>query len=207
MRVLLFVIVPKWNMDCTSLHYNPRLRPIIDRSDHFSQFGYGSPTGANGRRPSFVAEAERGRGEDRAEGSSSGWMGQRDVSMRRSSVEREDDAPRTSPPTSGTLFGETSLRMILMYWPGLRDSDRVASPMADQRTTSPERQQQVVQRSRWQAIVSEAGGISAAVSEESMRRLKYCLQWLQVYALLPSISSSLTFNDSMQQITSTARSC
>ncbi|KAG2357263.1 transcription factor Opi1-domain-containing protein [Suillus spraguei] len=39
--------------------------------------------------------------------------------------------------------------------------------------------QQVAQRSRWQAVLLEAGGISAAVSEESMRRLKYCLQWLQ----------------------------
>jgi len=45
---------------------------------------------------------------------------------------------------------------------------------------SPEEQQQVVQRSRWQAVLLEAGGIGAAVSEESMRRLKYCLQWLQV---------------------------
>jgi hypothetical protein len=43
-----------------------------------------------------------------------------------------------------------------------------------------EEQQQVVQRSRWQAVLLEAGGIGAAVSEESMRRLKYCLQWLQV---------------------------
>ncbi|KAG2125075.1 transcription factor Opi1-domain-containing protein [Suillus bovinus] len=43
----------------------------------------------------------------------------------------------------------------------------------------PQGQQAVVQRSRWQAVLLEAGGISAAVSEESMRRLKYCLQWLQ----------------------------
>ncbi|KAH9921739.1 Opi1-domain-containing protein [Epithele typhae] len=39
--------------------------------------------------------------------------------------------------------------------------------------------QQVAQRSRWQAVFLEAGGISAALSEESMRRLRYCLQWLQ----------------------------
>ncbi|KAI0675989.1 transcription factor Opi1-domain-containing protein [Trametes maxima] len=39
--------------------------------------------------------------------------------------------------------------------------------------------QQVAQRSRWQAMILEAGGISAAISEESMRRLRYCLQWLQ----------------------------
>ena len=43
-----------------------------------------------------------------------------------------------------------------------------------------EEQQQVVPRSRWQAVLLEAGGIGAAVSEESMRRLKYCLSWLLV---------------------------
>ena len=42
---------------------------------------------------------------------------------------------------------------------------------------------QVVPRSRWQTVLLEAGGIGAAVSEESMRRLKYCLQWLQVCPL------------------------
>jgi hypothetical protein len=40
-------------------------------------------------------------------------------------------------------------------------------------------QQQVVARSKWQAMLLEAGGLGAAVSEESMKRLKYCLQWLQ----------------------------
>ncbi|KAJ7483543.1 transcription factor Opi1-domain-containing protein [Mycena latifolia] len=37
----------------------------------------------------------------------------------------------------------------------------------------------VAQRSRWQAMLLEAGGLSAALSDESMRRLRYCLQWLQ----------------------------
>ncbi|VDC06055.1 unnamed protein product [Peniophora sp. CBMAI 1063] len=147
-------------------------RPVInrlpvDQLDEFARrqldrFGYGSPNGAGGRRPSFMAEEERGRGEDRAEGSSTGWQGTRDVSMRRNSVERGEGSALADSPTSDS-----------------RHPDRVASPMVEERTTSPERQQQVVQRSRWQAIVSEAGGISAAVSEESMRRLKYCLQWLQ----------------------------
>ena len=50
-----------------------------------------------------------------------------------------------------------------------------------QATTSETRTEtQVAQRSRWQAVLLEAGGLSAALSEESMRRLKYCLQWLQV---------------------------
>ena len=38
----------------------------------------------------------------------------------------------------------------------------------------------MAQRSRWQAVLLEAGGLSAALSEESMQRLKYCLHWLQV---------------------------
>jgi len=64
---------------------------------------------------------------------------------------------------------------------------------AESRTPTPRSQTQevpadqngqaVAQRSRWQAVLLEAGGIGAAVSEESMRRLKYCLQWLQVRTL------------------------
>lgn len=53
-------------------------------------------------------------------------------------------------------------------------------PEKNMLAVNPEEQQQVVPRSRWQAVLLEAGGIGAAVSEESMRRLKYCLQWLQV---------------------------
>lgn len=40
--------------------------------------------------------------------------------------------------------------------------------------------QDAANRSRWHSLLYEAGGISAAVSEESMRKLKYCLHWLQV---------------------------
>ncbi|KAL7412366.1 transcription factor Opi1-domain-containing protein [Mrakia frigida] len=44
-------------------------------------------------------------------------------------------------------------------------------------------QQQPPQQSRWSSMLVEAGmtagGIGAAVSEESMKSLKYCLQWLQ----------------------------
>ncbi|KAJ7766549.1 transcription factor Opi1-domain-containing protein [Mycena maculata] len=42
-----------------------------------------------------------------------------------------------------------------------------------------EEQRQVAQRSRWQAMLLEAGGLSAALSDESMRRLRYRLSWLQ----------------------------
>ena len=40
---------------------------------------------------------------------------------------------------------------------------------------------QVVQHSQWQAVLLKVGGLSAALSEESMQRLKYCLHWLQVH--------------------------
>lgn len=36
------------------------------------------------------------------------------------------------------------------------------------------------QRSRWQTVLLEAGGLGAAVSEESLKSLRYCLQWLLV---------------------------
>lgn len=35
-------------------------------------------------------------------------------------------------------------------------------------------------RSRWQTVLLEAGGFGAAVSEESLKSLRYCLQWLLV---------------------------
>ena len=58
---------------------------------------------------------------------------------------------------------------------------RTPTPRSQIREESPDQNgQAVAQRSRWQAVLLEAGGIGAAVSEESMRRLKYCLQWLQV---------------------------
>jgi len=68
-----------------------------------------------------------------------------------------------------------------------RDESCVLSPPQAQQQEGSAEQQQVVQRSRWQAVLLEAGGISAAVSEESMRRLQYCLQWLQVSTLRNSI--------------------
>ena len=44
----------------------------------------------------------------------------------------------------------------------------------------PSSQHAVSRRGGWQTLMVEAGGISAAISDESMRKLKYCLEWLQV---------------------------
>lgn len=41
-------------------------------------------------------------------------------------------------------------------------------------------QVEVANRSGWQTVLMEASGIGAAISEENMKRLKYCLEWLQV---------------------------
>lgn len=47
-------------------------------------------------------------------------------------------------------------------------------------TNSVGNQRQLVGRSTWQTMLVEASGISAAVSDESMRKMRYCLQCLQV---------------------------
>jgi transcriptional repressor OPI1 len=63
--------------------------------------------------------------------------------------------------------------------PTQKDSDERSSQAQTPRS-DPQDEQQIAQRSRWQAVLLEAGGLSAALSEDSMRRLKYCLHWLQV---------------------------
>jgi len=59
------------------------------------------------------------------------------------------------------------------------DSHWTAIANAQNQPQSSGQEVQVASRSKWQAVLLEAGGIGAAVSEESMKRLKYCLQWLQ----------------------------
>ncbi|KAF8961993.1 transcription factor Opi1-domain-containing protein [Flammula alnicola] len=60
-----------------------------------------------------------------------------------------------------------------------QNGDDSRSERSQSRNPTSGNNHQVAQRSRWQAVLLEAGGLSAALSEESMRRLKYCLQWLQ----------------------------
>ena len=51
-------------------------------------------------------------------------------------------------------------------------------------------------------MLFEAGGLGAAVSEESMRRLQYCLQWLQVsYLFLEPKRAQNICNYSTQRTT------
>jgi len=88
------------------------------------------------------------------------------------SVERERKRGRSSRELGPEIF-DVSMRLHSA------ERDPSTEPERNILADNPEEQQQVVQRSRWQAVLLEAGGIGAAVSEESMRRLKYCLQWLQ----------------------------
>lgn len=45
----------------------------------------------------------------------------------------------------------------------------------------PQQQRQLsAPRSRWQTVLLEAGGLSAALSDDNLKRLRYCLQCLQV---------------------------
>ena len=73
--------------------------------------------------------------------------------------------------------------------------------------SSPSEERRVVSRSRWQAVLLEAGGLSAALSEESMRRLQYCLHWLQVIFPFDDFGEYiLIIFHSMRQHTSTPKS-
>ncbi|KAI0326995.1 Opi1-domain-containing protein [Cubamyces sp. BRFM 1775] len=131
----------------------------------------------------------------------------RDVSMTRSDSDtsqqqqqptREDDddmhgvreGPSSSSPTSpSTSNNINGLHQMQSRTPTPHSSAGSSSQQPEKPTLPPastltqhadaQESQQVAQRSRWQAMILEAGGISAALSDESMRRLKYCLQWLQ----------------------------
>lgn len=53
-------------------------------------------------------------------------------------------------------------------------------------------QRQLVGKSTWHTMLVEASGISAAVSDESMRKMRYCLQCLQVSPDFSSAAGSVS---------------
>ncbi|CAE6410371.1 unnamed protein product [Rhizoctonia solani] len=91
-----------------------------------------------------------------------------------------------SPPDPGPARGRSVERRTLNTvvtqmrspTPSARD-DAIQAHHAAGSGVPIESDRQVANRSRWQAMLLEAGGIGAALSDESMKRLKYCLQWLQ----------------------------
>ncbi|KAF9219972.1 Opi1-domain-containing protein [Gyrodon lividus] len=95
-------------------------------------------------------------------------------------VENRIKSPRDRQDLELTISSHAD--RTLLHPPILMTESRTPTPKSQDHDTSDQNEnanQQVVPRSRWQAVLLEAGGIGAAVSEESMRRLKYCLQWLQ----------------------------
>ncbi|KAI0698330.1 transcription factor Opi1-domain-containing protein [Cytidiella melzeri] len=159
------------------------------------------------RRPSVTGETpDRGRllNNDESERSQNGsWTSAlRDLSMVRGRPPRyntsDSRADRDSRDVSMIRAEDGALQS-----PGVDDvHSRTPTPRQDETTpagpsrpsSGNENQQQVAQRSRWQAVLLEAGGIGAAVSEESMRRLKYCLEWLQ-YATVHIDAQILVLRD------------
>ncbi|THH11396.1 hypothetical protein EW146_g8057 [Bondarzewia mesenterica] len=124
-------------------------------------------------------------GIERGRGSWESGLQMRDVSMTRGYRGREESAVRDEGKEGSPMRGMDG---------------RVQSPRSmDQDESGEQQQRQVAQRSRWQAVLLEAGGIGAAVSEESMRRLKYCLQWLQ-YATTHIDGQILVLRDFMASL-------
>lgn len=82
----------------------------------------------------------------------------------------QDRPPSVAPSVALTDASRFTARSETLASPGgmRRGMDELSASTA------------VSRRSPWQTIMVEAGGISAAVSDESMRKLKYCLEWLQV---------------------------
>ncbi|CAE7138933.1 unnamed protein product [Rhizoctonia solani] len=103
---------------------------------------------------------------------------------------RADESTRSStprsPPDPGPARGRSlerqtpnnAVTQLRSPTPSARD-DAMQAHHAAGSGVPIESDRQVANRSRWQAMLLEAGGIGAALSEESMKRLKYCLQWLQ----------------------------
>ncbi|CAE6376394.1 unnamed protein product [Rhizoctonia solani] len=90
-------------------------------------------------------------------------------------------SPDPGPPRGRSLERRTSNNSTTQMrspTPSVRD-DAIQPHHAAGSGVPIESDRQVANRSRWQTMLLEAGGIGAALSDESMKRLKYCLQWLQ----------------------------
>ncbi|KAL6306221.1 transcription factor Opi1-domain-containing protein [Sparassis latifolia] len=162
-------------------------RPVIDRLpvnqlDEFARRQLDRIESYTRRTPSQDRDRGRERGRSRTTTDyeqsrvtdEDNWS-TRDVSMtRRAQDEKAWDEPssRASTPRSQPLSSPYAHRSSHLEGSSSQQQTQYSS------SATPENQE-VARRSRWQAMLFEAGGIGAAVSEESMRRLRYCLQWLQ----------------------------
>ncbi|KZT70851.1 Opi1-domain-containing protein [Daedalea quercina L-15889] len=174
-------------------------RPVIDRLpvgqlDDFACRQLDRLEGYRRRTPSQDRDYDRGRRSstsyDESDPRALGRYETRDVSMSRDiSRERSEmyDRREVGLSSSKMLYSRSQSRTPTPLSPASSKSSHADADGSSQRhrasapsPSSPTADsQQVAQRSRWQAMLLEAGGISAAFSEDSMRRLRYCLQWLQ----------------------------
>ncbi|GAW03020.1 Opi1-domain-containing protein [Lentinula edodes] len=121
-----------------------------------------------------------------------------------SSYSRERyDVEENSPPADGSSSGAFHSPNDSSYDLAFDDQRRLSPAYKGSRPHQQpqDNQQQVVQRSSWQTMLLEAGGFSVAWSEESMRKLRYVLQWLQ-YAtnhIDQQILAIRDFTESLQQ--------
>ncbi|TCD69107.1 hypothetical protein EIP91_008749 [Steccherinum ochraceum] len=160
-------------------------RPVIDRLpvnqlDEFACRQLDRLGSYGGRRssPDSSLSRTRGRGYYPEEDDQEFQDGERGRSGYASA--RQQDSSSSEMRNRGRRASPQSWRGKDRDMSMIREEDK--QPGSHSRTPTPrqeETQQEVVPRSRWQTVLLEAGGIGAAVSEESMRRLKYCLQWLQ----------------------------
>lgn len=104
-------------------------------------------------------------------GRNSGSPGRRATSRQR--LENDDDERMQLSPRDHSQGSPSSARRASMSTDAINDSQQNLD-------LEPSSQQAVSRRGGWHTLMVEAGGISAAISDESMRKLKYCLEWLQV---------------------------
>ncbi|KAF8327156.1 transcription factor Opi1-domain-containing protein [Cantharellus anzutake] len=154
-------------------------RPVIDRLpvnqfdefacrqlDRFGRYG-GKPEESS---PMHVEAPIDSGSPNRAEGSS-GQRGRKHLWL--------DNETRQSPTRESSVGNRDMSGDVANASSSRYSGDSYWNTIAQQQQQSSSQEVQIVSRSRWQAVLLEAGGIGAAVSEESMKRLKYCLQWLQ----------------------------
>ncbi|KAF8316771.1 Opi1-domain-containing protein [Clavulina sp. PMI_390] len=139
---------------------------------------YSSDTMSRRSPDSGPASASRGRKHL--------WLDDDNDAARRRSTSR-DSYGSSSPPPSETAYSASSgIHSRLesdSNWHAIvhahDQQQREQQALDDQESPEPGQEVQVAGRSGWQTVLREAGGLSAAISPESMKRLKYCLQWLQ----------------------------
>ncbi|KAH8814777.1 transcription factor Opi1-domain-containing protein [Flagelloscypha sp. PMI_526] len=86
--------------------------------------------------------------------------------------------PSTSSASPSSTSGSGSASSSNTALPPLSPTSPIQSASEDETNDTPGTSTALQQRSRLQSLFLEAGGLSAALSDESLKRLKYVLSWL-----------------------------